>query len=179
MKSHHNARVSLGGLGGSVLLVVLLLAAGAGCSTTQKAHNAAPDHVIGKPPPADEDPFFINSMPGEAVPVAASGEINDSDGKHPASAKHAATDKPASSDSTKPPHADEPVQCFSCVRICPAEGDCAKAKKDVICGWGTHKKSSEAKRMAKAQCDATLDMARQMPVWSKISGECPVATCRQ
>ncbi|MGM0555081.1 MAG: hypothetical protein ACQEVA_01770 [Myxococcota bacterium] len=83
--------------------------------------------------------------------------------------------------SPKAQDAPEPsgVRCFSCVKICPLEGDCASAKKDVICGWGTHSTRDQAARLARAECDATLDMARQMPVWSRIEGSCPAATCSE
>lgn len=82
-----------------------------------------------------------------------------------------------SADETRPKSTS--VRCFSCVKICPIEGDCASAKKDVICGWGAHSTRDQAARLARAECDATLDMARQMPVWSRIEGSCPAATCSQ
>lgn len=69
-------------------------------------------------------------------------------------------------------------QCFSCVRICPTARGCDNTDEDVICGWGTHADAAQARQVARAQCDATLDLARQMPVWSRIDGQCPPATCR-
>ncbi|QDG50075.1 hypothetical protein FIV42_04790 [Persicimonas caeni] len=188
-----------GGHGWMVLILVVSTVLAPACtSTSQKKTETAEDEVIGRPPPADEDPFFVKSMPGEAVPVAASGSIGDEEEEE--------VDEPkAPGDSTQPNDSDEDKgrelaakapetetsepeprsstrvdqpQCFSCVRICPVEGDCSEAKEDVICGWGVHEQSQEAKRRAKAECDATLDMARQMPMWSEIAGECPAATCR-
>jgi hypothetical protein len=143
------------------------------------------EQVIGKPPAADEDPFFVQNMPGEAVEAAPTGSIGDDeadetdqidktdeDSGQGQGEGEVATRAPQESQSPEEP------QCFSCVRICPTSGDCDQAKDDVICGWGVHERADTAKRLAKAECDATLDMARQMPVWSEIAGDCPTATCR-
>lgn len=209
MKPQHNAPFGHGGRAWLVLVGILLVGFSAGCSTQSQAKEQTNDEVIGRPPPADEDPFFVKSMPGEAVPVASSGKIEEEAEQdaaaEPDKAPHDTTQTHDTTQAAKPEHSpdagepdaidsdraaakaepsaprsrpvDQP-QCFSCVRICPAEGDCDAAKEDVICGWGVHDERIEARRMAKAECDATLDMARQMPVWSEIAGECPVATCR-
>lgn len=206
MKRLTSALTRPGGYGWLVLILFLSTTQAPACtSTPEEKQGGAKEEVIGRPPPADEDPFFVKSMPGEAVPVASSGSIGDDEEKEAdAPEKPAKSEKPEKSEKSeeageeiaakaperrasekhdeepKPPastEVDQP-QCFSCVRICPADGDCSKAKEDVICGWGVHEESQEAKRMAKAECDATLDMARQMPVWSEIAGQCPAATCR-
>lgn len=83
-------------------------------------------------------------------------------------------------DPIEPSPPDVP-QCFSCVRICaqsdPTE-DCSQSAEDMICGWGTAEDERMAGRLAQAQCDAVLDMARQMSRWRTIEGSCPVAACR-
>ena len=194
MKRLINALNWPGGYGWLVLAIAVVVAFGPACTTpTEKDDTQNEEEVIGKPPPADEDPFFVKTMPGEAVPVAPSGSIGDEEGdetdaskepEEPASAQRQ-QDKPAEEQpepqapgAQRKSDASRQPQCFSCVRICPAEGDCDDAKEDVICGWGVHTDSAQAKRMARAECDATLNMARQMPVWSEIAGECPAATCR-
>lgn len=72
-------------------------------------------------------------------------------------------------------------RCFSCVKVCSASDpttDCSASAEDIICGWGTSEELPDARKMARAECDATLDMAREMPRFSRIEGECPVASCR-
>lgn len=180
-----------------------------GCTTPAKQKQAPPDTIVGNPPAAEEDPFFIRGVPAEAEPVATRGRIEPTeptDSQQAVSPEEGAPEKVAAAElpakeneaeelaasgdlrstaepepgQTRPasPKAPEPAQCFSCVQICPAAGDCAQADEDIICGWGTQKDTSEAQKLARAQCDATLDLARQMPVWSRIDGECPPATCR-
>lgn len=201
---------ALAGRGGRLVVLFLAIATMAiACSTTsQQSNDSDGEKVIGKPPPAEEDPFFVTSEPGSAVPVAPSGRIGEEGDDDPdqadpsdepdradaaieadepdepkaeqpdAVASRAPDDSPersARSEGTEQPDAP---QCFSCVRICPVEGDCDRAKDDVICGWGVHDDQAQASRVAKAECDAALDMARQMPVWSEIAGQCPAATCR-
>ena len=80
---------------------------------------------------------------------------------------------------TAEPERERPFRCFSCVKICPVDGGCESAKQDVICGWGTHSTREQASRMARAECNAMLELTRKMPVWSRIDGECPTATCRR
>src|SRR5690554_91843 len=112
------------------------------------------------PTPAEEAPEEPR------IEVAARGELNAVSRPEPAKTEPVIPETPAT------------AQCFSCVKICPLAGDCARADEDIICGWGTQTNISAAKELARAQCDATLDLARQMPVWSRIDGECPAATCR-
>jgi len=72
-------------------------------------------------------------------------------------------------------------RCFSCVKVCSVSDptpDCSASAEDIICGWGTSEELPDAREMARAECDATLDMAREMPRFSRIEGECPVASCR-
>jgi hypothetical protein len=148
-----------------------------GCATPQDEPVESPDTVIGNPPPAAEDPFFVKVMPAEAVPVNPSGKI-EADQLAEDSTVAAVEPEPVASDSTPGATSAAAPQCFSCVRICPTAGDCDEAREDVICGWGTHADAPQAKRLARAECNATLDMARRMPVWSRIDGQCPPATCR-
>lgn len=71
-------------------------------------------------------------------------------------------------------------QCFSCVKICPESdptSDCSRSQEDMICGWGVSQRERDAATLAQAECGGALGMARQMPTYREISGECPVATC--
>lgn len=80
----------------------------------------------------------------------------------------------------EPPTPDIP-HCFSCVRICAQSDptdDCSQSVEDMICGWGTAEDERAASQLAQAQCDAVLDMARQMSRWRTIEGSCPKAACR-
>ncbi len=159
------------GRGGRLVVLFLTLTTmTVACSTTSQTgaddEGDEGDEVIGKPPSAEEDPFFVTGEPGSAEAAAPTGRIGE-DEKTTASEDESSDDEQSSA-----------LQCFSCVRVCPAEGDCERAKDDVICGWGVHDDEAQASRLAKAECDAALDMARQMPVWSDIAGQCPAATCR-
>lgn len=96
-----------------------------------------------------------------------------------------AQQRPAEEEQIQPPdHIDDGREaCFSCVRICPRDDDgqvnCSDDTDDVICGWGSHRSDAEqAARAARAQCESSLDMARQMPSYADIHGECPPASCR-
>ncbi|AWV90464.1 hypothetical protein [Bradymonas sediminis] len=242
------------------LSCLLCLAYLAGCGTTAQQTQREPERIVGAPPSAEEDPFFVRGTPAEAERVEAQGVIEPDQPTDPAIAEELpeqpaaqdtpalAIDKPAPVAPTAPtetakpeiraeepprpeapptpaakvippmvkpekapaitppdepkvevaprgelaavvkptppktrpapPKSPEAPQCFSCVKICPLSGDCAAGDEDIICGWGTQKQASVAKKLAQAQCDATLDMARQMPVWSRIDGQCPPATCR-
>jgi hypothetical protein len=127
----------------------------------------------------DEQPAGRRGDAEESVPESESAdesEVVASRKPEPSASEAEKTRAAEASEQDKQPRG---VRCFSCVRICPIEGDCASAKKDVICGWGTHSTRSQAARLARAECDATLDMARQMPVWSRIEGSCPPATCSE
>ena len=87
----------------------------------------------------------------------------------------------AQTDASSAPQAQPPAQCFSCVRVCDASDpseDCSQSPEDMICGWGAAARQVEARQMARAQCDAMLDMARQLPRWRQIQGSCPTASCR-
>ena len=89
---------------------------------------------------------------------------------------------PASPAAEQPePDVPSSHRCYSCVRICAQSDrsrDCSDSTEDVVCGWGHSEERSDAKVLAQAQCDATLDLMRQTPQWSTIEGECPVASCR-
>jgi hypothetical protein len=181
-----------------VVCGVLLLVAALqlpGCSTTGEDTTADEDEFIGRPPTPEEDPFSVRgNVRGEAVEATPQGQISEDDFEEPTPRD----DLDANPDewdealgSTQPEEQSKPdedatlevvdgtVRCFSCVKICPVEGGCDEAKRDVICGWGAHSTREQASKMARGECNATLDMARQMPVWSRIDGECPAATCRR
>jgi DNA repair exonuclease SbcCD ATPase subunit len=67
------------------------------------------------------------------------------------------------------------AQCYSCVQICPLEGKCAD-DAEMVCGWGTAKRVSDARRRARAECDGTLERLRATE-YRRIEGACPAATC--
>ncbi len=149
--------------------------------------------MIGRPPPPEEDdPFFARALPAEAVPADSSGRIGSSREPTevaPEPVVEAPVDEgPVEKDPVEEPvippeHADEGrTACFSCVRICAVDhrghASCGEDNDDLICGWGSHRDVEEARRSASAHCDATLDMARQMPTYSEITGSCPRATCQ-
>lgn len=128
----------------------------------------------------------LTPRPATAQPAAPSKE-------HVEEAERESSRPPSSAVVTPPPAVEDPEvtaspsprgtpphRCFSCVRICPATdttGDCSDSKEDMICGWGTALDEYEATKLARAQCDAALDMAREMPRFSRIDGACPVASC--
>lgn len=117
-----------------------------------------------EPEPVSEPVAEVKPAPVVEPPVAVAARV-----------------EPTTPKTTPPVEAPSQPQCFSCVRICaqsdPSE-DCSQSAEDMICGWGTSDRESDARRLAQAQCDAVLDMARQMPRWRSIDGECPAASCR-
>lgn len=176
------------------------------CQTARPVDTGEEDVILGAPPDASEDPFQAIELPKDAVAAPASGTVGDpANPSRPQPSKvgpselqpskvepkvdpPARVDPPAEPDKgvavrTNPPA--EPgatsYQCFSCVKICPSSdttSDCSRSKEDMICGWGTSQSIEESMTAARGQCDAALNMARQMPQWSEISGRCPVASCR-
>lgn len=166
-------------------LILLHLGAAMGCSTPKEREDKGAGQIVGAPPSAADDPYFIAFKPEEAVEVSAAGELEPSDEleaqeteAEPRTTALDAQARPAEESGPPPPAEPASEQCFSCVRICPEGQSCDEYKEDIICGWGAHKDAALAQKLAKAECDATLDLARQMPVWSRIDGECPQATCR-
>lgn len=146
------------------------------CTTPGSAPERDRDReVIGRPPPPDEDdPFFARALPAEAVPAEPRGQIG-----RPAPEP----ERPPEPEPTPMPDVQPDRQaCFSCVRICPLDDsgrpNCSAEVDDLICGWGSHRDHEQAARSAQAHCDATLDMARQLPTYSEIAGQCPPATCQ-
>lgn len=71
-------------------------------------------------------------------------------------------------------------QCFSCVKICMVEGKELRCDdhEDVICGWGVHPDRPTSAKVAQAQCDGALDVARDSRRLARIEGSCPIATCQ-
>lgn len=168
----------------SLVAAFALSGCGGGSSGQQRD-----DELVGRPPEASEDPFHFDTMPAEAVPAEPRGEIEESApvAADEAPGGSAATARSEASDSSPERGSGEreqrSYQCFSCVRLCPIDdqGDaanCANAKEDTICGWGVDADAGRAGRLARAECNGALDMAREMPNWSRIEGECPPATCR-
>lgn len=141
-------------------ILLLFAMAVMGCSGGAEKPDEEPE-LIGAPPPPSEDPFYFKTMPAEAVPAQPSGSIGAEERQSRAAVE------PASS-----------VRCFSCVKICPEADRACERGDDVICGWGVHPDQSTASKLATAECDGALDVARQMPKFSTISGACPRATCR-
>lgn len=171
----------------SGFLVCLLASYSLACASTPvSSTNGESDSVVGKPPPADSDPFAVTTLPADATPVAHQGTIDVDDSTSiPAVANEKAAVKalPAAPSPAPVEKRPEPGQnaCFSCVQICKTENtspDCNNAPQDMICGWGTAPELEQAKNVARAQCNATLDMAREMPMYSRIEGDCPPASCR-
>src|SRR5690554_2478838 len=208
-----------------VLGALIALVSLGGCAIPAQPKTDDADTIVGKPPSAEEDPFFVRGIPANAERVQAQGRIEPVEAHEEVATPEVPPEEVATPEvppeavatpevppeavatpevppeeprievaargelnavSRPEPAKTEPVipetpataQCFSCVKICPLAGDCARADEDIICGWGTQTNISAAKELARAQCDATLDLARQMPVWSRIDGECPAATCR-
>ncbi len=166
--------------------VLLVLFATTACQTASSPSERPADEVIGRPPPPEEDdPFFARALPAEAVPAEPTGQIGrPSPPPDPIEPEEPPVDeRPVE----EPPVEELPVSdgpreaCFSCVRICPitnGEPDCGPDTDDLICGWGTHSDLEQAQLSAEAHCNATLDMARELPTYSEITGRCPPATCR-
>lgn len=182
----------------------LLLAYSTGCSLfkPQQATPPAQENLIGRPPtPEQDDPLFARALPAEAIPAEPSGRIGtdapketDAQGpvpkEEPSLAASHSIEPPLTGPEVEPEIAPElepkaerqPPACFSCVQICPLDQrgrpNCQDRADDLICGWGSHPDADIARETAKIHCDATLDMARQLPNYSDISGSCPIATCK-
>lgn len=163
----------------ALLIAAVVVSTLVNCSSSPEATDDDMGEFIGAPPTDDDDALFRHALPAEAVPADATGRIG------------AAT--PDTDDVEPPPPVEEEIDpppdlpegrkaCFSCVRICPVDGSgtasCADGADDLICGWGSHDATEEASQTAEAHCEASLEMARYMPNYSEITGECPPATCR-
>lgn len=186
------------------LTLALLCASCLSACTTSKAPERASDEIMGRPPAIAEDPFAHRVLPADAVRVEARGTIgepatptwspNQPDPSKPelsepevSEPEDAVVPQTEVAVATRSEPLDPPTleptghRCFSCVRIC-AESDrtvgCTRSAQDIICGWGTSDSAEEAMALARAECDATLDMARGMPLYSRIDGQCPAASCR-
>lgn len=158
-----------------------------------EAVRAEASGTIGEPEPAeptpepvepDPDPVAVEPAP-EPDPVAAEPEPAPDPDPEPSPRDE--TSRPAAMASRAQPDRDpEPVddglfRCFSCVRICLLTDDtpgCSNSPEDLICGWGTSMDERDARELAQRECDATLDMVREMPRFSRIEGSCPPASCR-
>ena len=170
---------------------LLALCALTSCYGPRSPRDGAGEDLIGEPPPAEHDPFASQVRPPDSARAPTSGtfDIAPSDSSalpEPASVieaepiplitpPRAQGERASGEEPPKLPH-----KCFSCVQICPLSdrsGDCSQSREDVICGWGTSPTETEAQRVARAECDATLDMAREMPRFSRIEGACPEARC--
>lgn len=170
-------------LAGLCVVVVLHFAA-FGCSSSPDEHDDT-DQLIGAPPD-ENDPLFDHALPAEAVAADATGQvgaIDDPDAPEVTDEDDADTKIPDDDRVDPPPEIpDDRHACFSCVRICPIDDDgvarCTKDSDDLICGWGSHDTIEQARRTARAHCESSLDMARHMPNYADIDGECPPANCQ-
>ncbi|TXD32472.1 hypothetical protein FRC96_17410 [Lujinxingia vulgaris] len=140
------------------VILLAMISGFAACASSGQERGAqrqpgAGETLIGRPPPAEGDPFLRAALPPDAQPAEARGRIQRADPRTPA--------------------------CFSCVKLC-APGDltpeCSNSPEDLICGWGAHPDDIAAKERARAQCEATLDLARKDKGYP-IEGQCPPATC--
>lgn len=163
------------------------------------------DDIVGKPPSVSEDPFAYAALPAPTQRAETTGMIEVEPPKRvepkvePQVEPKAPVQPPAEvavvTEPTPPQEVatrvapavpvEPPVpavpHCFSCVRICAQSDptdDCSQSVEDMICGWGTAEDERAASQLAQAQCDAVLDMARQMSRWRTIEGSCPKAACR-
>lgn len=174
-----------------------------GCSSAPQEEDEE-ELMVGGPPRDDDDSLFRHALPAEAVPADPSGQIGVPDAtEEPQTFEETPDDEPdepKTVEETPKPTAEEPefpdeeevapppdlpddkIACYSCIRICPIDDDgiaqCGDGPGDLICGWGSHDDGDQARQMARAQCDASLDLARHMPNYSGIEGNCPPATCR-
>ncbi|MEM1348254.1 MAG: hypothetical protein AAGI01_06860, partial [Myxococcota bacterium] len=113
------------------------------------------------------------TLPAEAVAAPTSGLLVE---ERELPEPEASVPDPPPVDAKGPAH-----QCYSCVRICPksdATSDCRRSKEDLICGWGAGEEREAAVQLARAECDAALNLVRETPRFSRIDGACPPAACR-
>lgn len=169
----------------SASIILWLLAAcvlTAGCTQPGARRTSPRAGLVGKPPMAEQDPFAERTLPVDALEAPVTGVIGDEGGRSPASVPEP---EPAPAVVARPAAAASPVdgeeRCFSCVRVCPdtlTVAECEERNEELICGWGVDEDRQRARRMARAQCDAALNMSRQMRRYSEIEGDCPPAACR-
>ena len=133
-----------------------------------------------EPEESDEDEELVIDDPDE--PEEADEDEEPAESDELAAAEPDPVERPE--DISPPPDIpDDRPACFSCVRICPVDdsgnADCPAGSDDLICGWGSHEDDrSQARNVAQAQCESSLDLARHMPNYDGIDGQCPPATCR-
>ncbi len=178
----------------SVTLVLAITLLTTGCPTHTQSPRDESDELVGAPPSQQQDPFASQVRPPDSARAPSTGMMDVEQAERgqtprPALVKEARPEQVPKKDvvaapAPVKPDGVEPMEalhkCFSCVQICPASdrsGDCSQSKEDVICGWGTSSSEPDARKLARAECDATLDMAREMPRFSRIDGSCPRATC--
>jgi len=183
-----NARLSLWT---TSLFLMICSCALPSCTTGNggKTKDDATDEIVGRPPTSDDDPFANKALPADAIPASTSGTVGEPGRDPDRNPDNPPTEDtaPAVAREAEPTEKPENVEdergyrCFSCVRICPDSDptpDCSNTPENIICGWGASDVEPDAKRLARAECDATLDLARGMPRYSRIDGACPKATCR-
>ncbi|MEZ4461054.1 MAG: hypothetical protein R3E66_15285 [bacterium] len=161
----------------------------AGFTACSQPKNTRSDDIEGRPPTAEEDPFFFVAIPANAQKVDTRGTIEMPAAKtetveRPVEAPDPKVEPTLRAEATVPdrvPDRSPPsAQCFSCVEICNVEGGQTRCegREDIICGWGVHPERETASRLATAECDGALDVARESTRYARIEGSCPVATCR-
>jgi len=148
----------------------VVMAACAACGSTNETTRDKGAGLPDRPPPSELDPFADTTLPANAVQAPASGVVVEE------------REPPGGRIPVPPPEASGPAyQCYSCVKICPNSdptSDCRRSKEDLICGWGAGEERDAAVKLARAECDAALDMVRETPRFSRIEGSCPPAVCR-
>ena len=189
---------------------VITLAVALGAVACSQPKNTRSDGIEGRPPTADEDPFFFVAIPANAQKVDARGTIEMPAKVEPTNRVDEPTkveptnrvdgpaiveptnrvDGPAKLDTVSRAEATTPdrvpdrsppsQQCFSCVEICNVQDGRTRCegREDIICGWGVHPERDTAARLATAECDGALDLARESTRYARIEGSCPAATCR-
>src|SRR5690554_2576087 len=89
------------------LSCLLWLAYLGGCSTPVQQTQKEPERIVGAPPSAEEDPFFVRGTPAEAERVEAQGVIEPDAPSDPAIAEEL-PEQPAMIEDTTPPIEDTP-----------------------------------------------------------------------
>lgn len=128
--------------------------------------------------PTGPDPETLRRelMVAEAARDEIQARLLEAEARNKALAAQLAEAKQASRAAPEPVTTVPGEQCFSCVKICPAKGRCPD-DAEIVCGWGTGKNRKDAMLRATTECDAALDIVRGGAQWSRVEGQCPIASC--